>query len=549
MLLILLSVPASAEDGPEGFCRRVRHHFEAEARAERSIPDGAVIGRVDLRVLDVFDLGREDENRRAFRMANRLHVNTRSQVIERKLLFGPGDPFDRRILEETERYLRSQSYLYDVCIAPVAVRGREVDVAVVTRDVWTLGVSGGVERSGGANTLQFELKDSNFLGSGRYVSMKYVDDPDRTERLVRYIDPALFGSRAELAVKVAQRSDGHRRTLDLARPFFSLDTRWSVGGRWVSDEVRVKRYSQGDVVERFFRDASYLELRGGLSPGYDGRGTRRLLFGFTRDETRFFEELEGLGVDPEAAATAAPAGRTLAYPWVELRLLRDGFIEKHNVDQLVRTEDMNLGTDLRLRLGWSSSAFGADRDQALVDSRWSRGLRLGPDQYLLLRAWGGGRFGDEGPENVLAGAALRHFFTTFGEHQFFTTLRFDAARNLDPENQLLLGGDSGLRGYPLRFRDGDRRLLLSLEQRFYSDLELFNVVHVGAAAFFDMGRAWYAGSAGPAAGEEWLRNVGIGLRLGSSRSSTGRMIHLDLAYPLDGDERKLQWLVTSKQSF
>ena len=48
-----------------------------------------------------------------------------------------------------------------------------------------------------------------------------------------------------------------------------------------------------------------------------------------------------------------------------------------------------------------------------------------------------------------------------------------------------------------------------------------------------------------------LKDVGFGLRLSSTRSGRGGMIHLDVAFPLDGDPSidSVQWIVTSKQTF
>ena len=112
-------------------------------------------------------------------------------------------------------------------------------------------------------------------------------------------------------------------------------------------------------------------------------------------------------------------------------------------------------------------------------------------QLLLIRREQG-RFGELENENVLVGGRFRHFARTYGPHQLQTSIQVDLADNLDPDKQLLIGGDSGLRGYPRRYQDGDRRFLFSIEHRWYTDLELFNLIHVGAAAFFDMGSAWYA---------------------------------------------------------
>ena len=95
-----------------------------------------------------------------------------------------------------------------------------------------------------------------------------------------------------------------------------------------------------------------------------------------------------------------------------------------------------------------SPAWGADESQAVAAVDWSRGIATRRGRHIVLfEAGAGGRFGGEEAENVLAGARVRHFFSNFGRHQLVSSARFDAARNLDAENQLLLGGDNGLRGY------------------------------------------------------------------------------------------------------
>jgi hemolysin activation/secretion protein len=116
--------------------------------------------------------------------------------------------------------------------------------------------------------------------------------------------------------------------------------------------------------------------------------------------------------------------------------------------------------------------------------------------------------------------------------------------------QLTLGGDNGLRGYPLRYQAGTSRALLTLEQRYYTKWYPFRLFHVGAAAFVDVGRTWGTDVTG-AGSLGWLRDLGVGLRLGSSRSSFGNVVHIDVAFPLDGDDDidSVQLLVTTKASF
>ena len=241
----------------------------------------------------------------------------------------------------------------------------------------------------------------------------------------------------------------------------------------------------------------------------------------------------------------------MSYPWIGFESVEDGYIEATNMDRLVRTEDFNLGTEIRGRLGFSATAWGGDEDQAVFSFDVRSGWEPADDQTLLVNGRAGGRWGEKGYENLTVGGELRYFLRTFRQHRLQIALRVDAAWNLDPERQLLLGGDNGLRGYPRKFQDGDRRFLLSLEQRFYTNWELFNLIHAGGAVFMDIGRAWYHGpERGSGDGDLGvLKDVGLGLRLSSSRSAKGTMVHLDVAYPLDGDSDKIQWLVTTRETF
>ena len=124
------------------------------------------------------------------------------------------------------------------------------------------------------------------------------------------------------------------------------------------------------------------------------------------------------------------------------------------------------------------------------------------------------------------------------------------SEELDSEDQLVLGGDTGLRGYPLRYQAGTSLALLTLEERYYTDWYPFRLFHVAGAVFFDVGRTWGTDVTG-ATSDGVLKDVGLGLRLGSSRSAFGNVVHIDLAFPLDGDDDidDMQFVVETKSRF
>ena len=155
-------------------------------------------------------------------------------------------------------------------------------------------------------------------------------------------------------------------------------------------------------------------------------------------------------------------------------------------------------------------------------------------------------------EEVLVSYGLRYYRRQTAKRSFFASLSAAYVKNISSDKQLQLGGDTGVRGYPQRYATGDRSYLVSLEQRMYTDLHILQLVRVGWALFFDMGKAWFPG-ADNGAGNELLKNAGIGLRLASSKAELGKVMHLDIAYPMDRRDDpevdSVQYLVTIKNSF
>ena len=117
----------------------------------------------------------------------------------------------------------------------------------------------------------------------------------------------------------------------------------------------------------------------------------------------------------------------------------------------------------------------------------------------------------------------------------FGSLSLHLGEDLDLDNFSALGGDVGLRGYPRDFLNAETTALLTVEQRFYTDYYPFRLLRVGAAIFADVARAWGEDAIGVRE-DEVLANVGFGLRLGSTRSSSNRVFHVDIAFPLTAND-------------
>jgi hypothetical protein len=521
---------------------------EALPSPEALEAQGAVIGEIRIVVGDVFDTRIPGERAWLYRTANKLHVETREETIRDQLLFKPGEPYRRRLIEETERLLRANDYLYSANIVPTRVSDGVVDLEVRTRDVWTLNPGFSYSRAGGENDVGAQIEEKNLFGTGQQLGIAWGDDVDREAVRIDFYDPHFGDGYTKLGLMYADASDGETSAFRVERPFYSFDTRRAGGVTLFEGSLNQPRYVLGDEIGEFEHQQEYHQLQFGISGGLQGRWVRRWTAGVTYERDRFALLPE---VDPGGPL---PEDRELLYPWIGVELVENSFEERSNQDQIRRTEDVLVGLRTGARLGYASESLGSDRN-AWIAQAWAQdGVDLRPGHSLFGLISASGRLEDGSLENGIAEAEARYYWQTTERSKFFVDLAGAVARDLDAEHQLLLGGDNGLRGYPLRYQAGTSRALLTLEQRYYTDWYPFHLFYVGAAAFFDVGRTWGTDVTG-AESAGWLRDVGIGLRLGSSRSSFGNVIHIDLAFPLDaaeGDDEDIddvQLLVRTKARF
>jgi outer membrane protein assembly factor BamA len=505
---------------------------------------GAIVGRIVIDAQNVFDTSDPREDKGLYRLANNLRIKTRDQVIRRQLLFHPGEVYSQQSVDESERILRSARYLYDASIRPIAYHEGVVDLAVTTRDVWTLSPGISFGRHGGKNTTGFELEELNILGTGTSIAASHKSGIDRSSDALEYKNPHLAGTWASLSAKYSNNSDGSTREFKIDRPFYSLTTRNAFGVAAIDDERIDSLYDRGHVIDEFRDFKRSASAYGGWSAGLVDGWTRRWTVGVTYDDDVFS------AVPGSMRSVLIPEDRRLVYPWIGFELVQDEFVKEHNRDQIGRTEDFHLGASWSARLGWADRSLGSDRDALIFSTRAGRGFRVGEASTLLLNGALSGRLEEGALHDAFVDSAVRYYVQQSKRALFFATVEGTAGRNPDLDHQILLGGDNGLRGYPLRYQAGTASALLTLEQRYFTDWYPFRLFRIGGAAFIDVGRTWGRDALGePSLG--MLKDVGIGLRIGNSRSGLGNVIHVDLAFPLDGDASisGMQLIVETKQQF
>ncbi|HEX2798738.1 MAG TPA: hypothetical protein VHQ44_03615, partial [Thermoanaerobaculia bacterium] len=435
------------------------------------------IDTVEIRSTNVFAPQEAAKSFFPYGLANALHFTTRSSFIQDQLLFQPGDDLRPDLLAETERNLRAFGLF-----RRAYVRAEGTRIVVETADAWTLLLRGSFSNKGGVTTYSIGAEEYNLLGTGRQFGFGWEKETDRSSRSLFYVDPNLFAPHVAFRFDVSELSDGRFFQLALGRPFYALDVRWALEGATRLSDFDTKLYAGGEEATVWKEEQRNLLVTGGRLMSRDPDAVVRLLGSVEWSDVKLRQG--GLGPPPPEEA----AHRTFLF--FSAGVAREGsdWITRRLVDRIDRDEDFNLAKSIRVELGFSppvGELQGAGR--ALVSA--SMGAVLPSGGFALATLQASTRLSG-GVENAIVSADARAYFLT-GPWTFVGRLGTMVGWNLDPENQIPLDGESGMRAYRLHAAEGSRRFVGNLEARVLAVPEILQLVSFGFAAFGDVG--WSSG--------------------------------------------------------
>ncbi|MGE5234843.1 MAG: hypothetical protein ACM3O7_00670 [Acidobacteriota bacterium] len=493
---------------------------------------------VSIRIVrhDVFDTSDPGMSAWPYRAANSLHVVTREGFIRSLLLFKVGDPLDPERLAETERLLRATGFLQPVDITAHPAPGG-AEVVVETHDQWTLEVSIVYGQVGNRRNSGFTLNDDNFLGLGKSVTLETRSRTERRTTALRYRDPLFLGTRWQLALGHTEASDGSSNHFQLEYPFFALDTARAGGGTWDRDTqtdtlwANAKKAVRGKATRQSFR------LWGGLRVDGDGEGADRLTLGVFGERAIFtgWHRVDG-------SPYPTPADRDMLGLEVGWQHQTADWVVVRGFRAWQRQEDVVLGPSWGVVLGLSLPAFGGDTRRLRYSGDYTRGW-LHDRQYTWVLGNITGRLDGNTVANVITHVELGTAKT--GRVGWRARVAADLGHELDLDQQLTLGAETGLRGWEPDTFDGTSRAVANLEWRHQIDGELLHLGVLGVVVFADAGKSWGARVGTDTGGVR--SDAGVGLLLEITRAAILRVVRVEVAYPDRG--KGPTFLVTSDSLF
>jgi len=497
---------------------------------------GARIGKISYKIGDVFDLSNPKEDNFAFKFLNFFHFKTRQFVLENQLLFRTGDLYSARLVEETERNIRSNRYIYDAWITATRYQDGKVDILIKTQDTWTLSLGFSFDNAGGQSNTSLFIEERNLFGLGTRLTLAKSSDVDREENRISYRDNNLAGKYIIFGFDYSNNSDGYFRALDIQRPFYAFDVTDAYGVSASSKKLSEKLYTEGNITDQYQREISKAAIFYGFSKGLVRNRTLRWQTGISYSENQFSELTDGVLSNP------LPDNNKIIDVSIGANYIQNRYIKTKNFQHIMRTEDVNIGRDFSGGIGLASTAWGSNENAIILSAAMNNAHSINTDQLLLWTLRGSGRGVSSGFENISAFASALYHAPNFTNQALHAKFNVSLVQKPDDNNQLLMGGDNGLPGYPLRVQSGSRSILFNIEQRYYTNWHLLQLVRVGGTLFFNSGSAWTPGTADQQF--KLLSDVGLGIRLESSRSESGRTLHMNLAFPLNSEGGTDQWLFT-----
>jgi hypothetical protein len=467
------------------------------------------------------------------RLGDALHVPTRPWVIRRALLISQGDQYDSARVVESERTLRRLGIFRQVRLDTSHVNGRFATVAT-TDDGWTTVPQANYGTANGSVVWEAGLIESNFLGTATTVGADYRVTPDRHETELLFAHPSLFVRHDIANAEYFDQSDGTQADWIYGVPFFESATKRALTTDGEEANQRVLVFRDGAEVAAPQRQALRFTVTGGLASTATSTSYARLLFAATWRREGY--SADSISPVPQPVFATIGLGLDMGHP--HLRVVE-------NMNSIGRREDADITDRFNIGVWAAPRAFGYQGDHAGVGlataaqkgTSWRGG-------FGIARVSADGVYGGAGLDSgSVTGEATAVQFASRTQ-SVLVHAEAGALRNENPGGEFdLWTYDNGPRLYSAHAFTGNRMVWGSVEDRFVVREDFLGLVDVGLAPFVDYGGAWYDNEA-----PRLAANVGMSLRLGLTRGTSGDVVEYAVGYRYGDRSTGRGWALTIRRA-
>lgn len=495
---------------------------------------------------DIFDLTDKDTIF-LHHWANFLHIKTKQKtLLNESAFFLDKCEVNDEDLKELERHLRSEKYIRDASVT----YNEDHEVEVQTWDNWSLLPTLEFGRKGGENKFAIGIQDRNLLGLGIDAEVEYFSNDQRSGYKLKTQFPLYFKNNINAKIRLTSNDDGTSEAIFLQKKFVSFDTNNAFEIGFNNFNQIDTQYNNGMVSNQYIHHKNFSTINWQWLHQDSSTDTLRFGLGYSQDKHRFLELPEQTLTSP-LPSTVLPSNRAFNYPFLSVEYLQKDYRKLTNLNLINHIEDFNFGWNATASIG-SDLTNSEDSPSLIWQSHLSKGFDLFDNAIWLFEAsFEGEVYDNSNVENRLLLNINTEYFHKFNGRwgaYFKNANQFSKNQFLD--SPIVLGGESGVRGYPLQYQHGKHSTQFTLEARYYPHINIYKLLELGGAAFLDTGRV-FGQSELSQNSSPWMTSVGLGARFFSTHSSEARVIHVDIIKPLSSapNVNSVEFRITTKHSF
>lgn len=436
--------------------------------------EGKIIRQINIVTLDPFGYSVKDTSRKPHdfvsKSGNALHVKTQHHIIRNRLLIHKNDRFDSLLVKESERLIRSQSYIHDVSVQtiPVAENSDSVDVFIRVSDLWSIIPDGALSNS----QVTLELVDKNLGGLGHTFWNRYNQNylnGENTYAAYYYI-PNFKNSYISARVSYAvDENRNYYKGLNVERAFFSPLARWA-GGVLISQQQKPDWIYKNDTsrlyltskfnIQDYWGAAAWQIFKGNT---VNNRTTKLILSGRIFD-IRYLEK-------PVEQPELYDYFTNERFFMLGLGISSRKYVQQNYIFRFGTAEDVPVGNAYSIVGGY----------QLKNQERWYWGLRHSWGTFFKWGYFGthfeyGTFLNASVPTQGVITAGMSYFSGLFsiGNWKFrqFVRPELTYGINRSPYDRLTLNDGYGLNGFNSEVLSGTSRLLLVVQTQSYAPWNL-----------------------------------------------------------------------------
>lgn len=214
--------------------------------------EGKIIRNITIETLDPFGFSvsnvKKKPKRKLENFGNAVHIKTKEITIRNIMLFKKYDKLDSKLLQESERLIRSQRYVREVDIVAIDIPNSvdSVDVTIRALDSWTLIPTGSLS----SNESSVKITERNILGFGHLISGNIKNRFNTNESAVygQYSINNIKNTYIKLDLDYANEyNNDSRRSININRPFYSVIAK-NAGGVFFENRMQTEQFPVDDLL-------------------------------------------------------------------------------------------------------------------------------------------------------------------------------------------------------------------------------------------------------------------------------------------------------------